>query len=144
MKHLTLLRLEQSQEGTFGFLLASNKIICATLELPWNDNKPFLSCIPNGVYECVRITSELVSNVGGKTYIVHNVPGRSGILFHTGNWVTDTDGCIITGLYHGYLKNPKTERVERVVLGSRHAFKRFMEEMEGIGRFVLVVRSEQY
>jgi hypothetical protein len=141
-KYVTLLRLEQSQEGTVGVLLVNSKIICTTLELPWRNNKPYISCIPDGVYKCMRINSEKVKNVGGITYLVTNVPDRTGIIFHPGNWTTDSFGCILLGLYPGYLKNPDTGKIERAVLGSRVAFKRFMNEMNGERGFALVIRRE--
>jgi hypothetical protein len=39
------------EEGTNGTLFNSGKFLCHTIELPWNDNKRNISCIPEGTYE---------------------------------------------------------------------------------------------
>lgn len=49
--------------------------------------------IPAGVYSAYGKTSPKFGT--NKLYL--NVPGRSGILFHGGNSVDDTRGCILTG-----------------------------------------------
>ncbi len=49
--------------------------------------------IPAGVYSAYGQTSTKFGT--NKLYL--NVPGRSGILFHGGNSVDDTRGCILTG-----------------------------------------------
>jgi hypothetical protein len=67
---------------------------CRTLELPYLENHKDISCIPPGEYKCERITSVKF----GLCFIVKDVPGRSGILFHSGNFTTDTEGCILPGL----------------------------------------------
>jgi hypothetical protein len=65
-----------------------------SLELPYLENHKDISCIPPGEYKCERITSVKF----GLCFIVKDVPGRSGILFHSGNFTTDTEGCILPGL----------------------------------------------
>ena len=64
-----------------------------TLELPDNSNKNNISRINAGVYK----VEKRVSNKYGKHFILRNVPGRSYILFHSGNYNTDTKGCILIG-----------------------------------------------
>lgn len=71
-----------------------NKLFtCKTLELPWNENKKNESCIPLGNYK----VSPRQSAKYNKHYHIENVPGRSFILIHIGNFYTQTKGCILVG-----------------------------------------------
>ena len=69
------------------------------LEPPDNGNQKNVSCIPEGVYEVIKI----VRPNGNPAFQILNVPGRSAILIHKGNYVTgkkvDSEGCILPGLY---------------------------------------------
>jgi hypothetical protein len=74
-----------------------------TLELPWLNNQRRVSCIPEGTYKCVKHKSPKF----GSTFWVKDVPERSQILIHVGNFaasknpktgVPDTLGCILPGL----------------------------------------------
>lgn len=79
---------------TYGVLLSNDIPICLILERPWRDNLPSVSCIPEGKYECVAYESEKF----GKTWEVTNVPMRTYILFHSGNTINDSQGCLLAGL----------------------------------------------
>lgn len=79
--------------GTLGILRA-DQFSCWTLERPWFDNVRNVSCIPEGVYE-VRPDAE--GRFTGNPE-VQDVPGRSEIIIHQGNKVTDSAGCILVGL----------------------------------------------
>jgi hypothetical protein len=71
---------------------------CKTLELPYKGNQHNISCIPEGAYDVVKITS----TKEGNCFQILNVPGREGILIHKGNYATgsqvDTEGCILVGM----------------------------------------------
>ena len=67
-----------------------------TLELPDLGNQQNVSCIPEGKYEVHRIYSPKF----GKCFHVQDVPGRSEILIHKGNYNKDTHGCILVGMGH--------------------------------------------
>ena len=84
-------------EGTFGVLIVEGKPLCVTCEDPWNDNKKGESCVPTGLYECVRHNGTRYRNV----WEVTHVPGRSAILIHSGNTIRDTRGCILVGYGFG-------------------------------------------
>jgi len=124
---LTLTRLGSSAHGTIGILSHGNQHLGYTLEPPWQDNKVNISCIPTGRYHCTRVDSPKF----GKTYGVHNVPGRSHILFHAGNIAGDTarglnahsHGCILLGRRFGRIKGQKA------VLESRLALNEFDAHM---------------
>jgi len=90
---LTLNRLYNGEDCTIGTLSNDKKVLCHTLENPWRDNEPMVSCIPEGTYSCVPYSSEKYKDV----WHVINVKDRSYILFHAGNFEKDTKGCILVG-----------------------------------------------
>lgn len=75
---------------------------CKTLERPFKDNKPNISCIPKGTYLCKWTWSLRLMRY---TYEVMNVPNRTGIRFHKGNYFFDVDGCILLGTGYGDLNH---------------------------------------
>lgn len=100
-----------------------------TLELPWLDNKPMISCIPAGEHRCRR----KVSPTYGETFEIE-VEGRTHILFHWGNWVRNTNGCVLLGL----TRDPKIPAVWH----SKQAHNLFMETLEGVDEFMLTIYEE--
>lgn len=66
---------------------------CLTLELPWKNNERKVSCIPEGVYKVVPRTSAKYKN----HFHVLDVPNRTFILIHHGNFHSDILGCILVG-----------------------------------------------
>ena len=88
-----LFRVSSSLSGTFGVMVHKGLPICVTCEDPWNDNKPNISCIPEGIYEAVPHSGVKYKNV----WVLKNVPARSAILIHNGNTNKDTEGCILVG-----------------------------------------------
>ncbi len=124
---------------TPGELFASNAgltMSCNTLELPWIQNKRNVSCIPTGTYQV-----KWVFKIGkfGWVYEIQNVPGRSGILFHSGNYAAgkkvDIEGCILLGKGFSDINGDKIPDIinSRV---TRDAFNGFM----GKKTFTLVIR----
>jgi|SRR5271163_3036004 len=96
----TLVRQPSTANGTLGEMFnPDGSRLCFTMELPWDDNTPDQSCIPDGTYNCVPHNSP--AHPG--TWQVENVPGRSEILIHTGNTEKDSLGCIIVGQTTGTL-----------------------------------------
>lgn len=69
---------------------------CKTLELPWLNNQVQKSCIPAGKYQVVTRFSPKFRN----HFHVLDVPGRTWILIHAGNYYTDILGCILVGQRH--------------------------------------------
>jgi len=65
-----------------------------TVEKPWKNNEPFVSCIPAGTYSMGLRDSP---KFGPNTWEVLDVPNRSHILFHVGNHSSDVVGCIALG-----------------------------------------------
>jgi len=70
-----------------------------TNELPDNGNIRNMSCIPEGTY----VLRKIFSPTFGKCFKVDDVPDRSEILIHVGNYAAgakkDTRGCILPGVY---------------------------------------------
>lgn len=65
-----------------------------TLELPWKDNKPGISCIPPGIYPVHRYASM----EKGLVLRLEGVADRDAIEMYAGNIAADTHGGIIVGL----------------------------------------------
>jgi len=93
---LTLSRYFNNGVVTFGILKVDqeNHQPIYTLESPDKDNQPNISCIPVGNYTCKPYDSLKHSDV----YEVCDVPGRTHILIHIGNYPKDTKGCILPGM----------------------------------------------
>lgn len=126
---MILKRFEQTDKVTRGVLIHENNAIALTLENPWKDNTPNISCIPVGIYECKMVDSPRFD----VTYEVKDVEGRTHILFHSGNTEKSTRGCILLGNMLGELEG------EPAILNSRVTVDRFMETMGGIDSFSLNV-----
>lgn len=94
--NLTLTRAHKKLNVMLGMLSIDNAEHAPlyTLELPWQDNKRQISCIPPGTYQ----VSTHVSPKVGKCWQIADVPDREDILIHTGNNVSDIEGCILLGL----------------------------------------------
>ncbi|MBC17657.1 MAG: hypothetical protein CL942_11475 [Desulfovibrio sp.] len=132
MKNLVeVIRVEQGEEGTFGVLKLNGQAYCVTLEPPQRGNVQNISCIPAGEYHCKRVSSPRF----GETYEITDVPGRSHILFHAGNVVGDTSGCVLLGRHFGRLGT------SRAVLDSGRTFSDFITQCEGNNEFPLVIRE---
>ncbi len=128
-----LIRLEEDEtHGTLGVLKVQKEVFSFTLEPPDRLNERNRSSIPAQQYECRRISSPRF----GETFEVTGVPGRTAILFHAGNAVSDTAGCILLGESVGKLRTD-----QRGILNSGTTFKRFIAAMTGHDRFHLTIRE---
>ncbi|TXG75715.1 hypothetical protein E6Q11_07060 [Candidatus Dojkabacteria bacterium] len=105
---------------------------CNTLERPWKNNAPNISCIPKGEYTVKWTFSPKFMRY---TYEVQNVPKRSGIRFHTGNFVTDISGCFLLG--NGYKDLNKDGRLD--IINSTATIKAF-EQLLNKQEFKLIIK----
>lgn len=104
MKDVYLFRVQGSGQGTLGLWLTTG-FQARTIELPWKDNRPNVSCIPAGQFRAVYRWSQKFKH----HYWIQEVLDRSWVLTHSGNFAGDTDlgykthshGCVIMGKYHG-------------------------------------------
>ncbi len=86
-----LLQRSYLPSGTNGILSCEDQLICYTIELPWNQNRRWISCVPEDRYQLVLRYS--------KRHQLHlmlkNVPFRSLILIHkANNALKELKGCI--------------------------------------------------
>ena len=131
MTILTLKRFSSTDKGTFGVLLDEKGYpICDSVELPWKQNAPQISCIPAGEY---TVKKSFYDKGGYECYEIQNVPNRSDILIHAGNTINDIRGCILIGYGWGRLG------VNPAVINSRETLKSFMYLMKDQPEFKLVI-----
>lgn len=131
MEKVDIVRLEKSREGTFGVLRLGGRVFCVTLEPPDLGNRRDVSCIPAGRYACRRVNSP----VFGPTFEITGVPGRSHILFHPGNVVRDTRGCVRLGRRFGQVGQ------DRAVIESRPAVAEFLDRCLAVAGFDFEIRE---
>ena len=105
MRRVFLLRHSDDGTQTLGHLFVYDGTTelarFATLELPWKNNERNVSCIPAGTYPLRPRTTDKF----GAHFALDSVPGRSGILIHTGNFASQIRGCILVGLHHDDLNS---------------------------------------
>lgn len=139
-------REASTADGTFGTLLCHSRhydlpLLLHTLELPWRENQRNISCIPAGEYAVKARSSARF----GLHYILENVPGRDGILIHSGNIAGDrasglsshVEGCILVGMSRGCIQQ------QAAVLSSKVALHRLMTFFNN-EEFELTVRGPEY
>lgn len=90
---LAVERKLSSNNCTMGYLVANGEVICYTLELPWKDNLNNISCIPVGSYKGIL----RYDKKDGWRIQLENVPNRTGVQIHMGNYTTQIEGCILVG-----------------------------------------------
>jgi hypothetical protein len=116
---IKVVREKESSTATLGYMEINGKRLCYTLELPWRDNAGSISRIPSGTYQ-----GFLRYDKTDKWRIqLKNVPGRSGIQIHVGNYPTEIEGCILVGTGIG---NGGTS-----LTGSREAYSLLKESFYG-------------
>jgi len=133
MKKLTIKRVAENSEATYGNFIDGDTPFALTLELPWRQNKQNKSCIPSETYHCKRRTWGKYK----RYFEIMNVPGRKGIIIHTGIVDTHTLGCVLVG-----------EMFERFyykkhwwngILKSRKGFNEFMSKVKDVDEFDLEI-----
>ena len=127
---IELQRIKHSKHQILG-KLTINGVRYDTLELPWKDNEPRVSCIPAGRYDVVKRHSPKY----GHHFHVLDVPNRSYILIHHGNYHRDTLGCILVGIG---VKDINGDG-ELDVVNSKAAMKELNEKLPKA--FILIVRE---
>jgi Family of unknown function (DUF5675) len=89
--------LPEETLSTLNVIDDKGKIVfsCKGLEPPDKENKPKISCIPEGIY----LVKKEATSPGHEYphFRVYGVPKRSGILWHGGNYYEHTLGCYLPG-----------------------------------------------
>lgn len=136
--NLALTRFAYLPDCTLGWLMAGD-LKLATIERPWLPNPkgpggmPRVSCVSDGLYNVRPHTSDkfpdtyaLVNQALGVYYQPGDIPagqewGRSAILIHAGNTVSDVIGCIAVGMSHSDDLASHTVKDSRVALNKLRA-----------------------
>ena len=94
--NLTLTRFKYGSTETVGRLVSDTQgPIFWTIENPWLDNAPNISCIPEGLYYLERYDSP---RHGADTWQFINVPNLTFCQIHVANYASDVSGCIGLGV----------------------------------------------
>lgn len=129
MADFELIRKYPKKDYIIGQLFYKGEKVCDTLERPY---QRVHGAIPQGTYEItIQVQSPRYSVVKrhmdlceAKMPRLLHVPGRSGILIHTGNRVEDTQGCILVG----------ENKAKGAVLNSFETFKKLYSILTSINR----------
>jgi len=142
-RQVTLIRDPSTNDGTFGTLVSDSGKSFISGELPWHNNKPGISCIPEGLYECRLFDSPK----HGWCYQVYGVPGRDLIEIHSANFMADKpkakqlEGCITLGKSKGMMAPSPGKPPQMALLKSRIAVDEFEEEMQGQAFDLLIINK---
>lgn len=123
MKTLKLLRTYQEKVTTGVFIVLDDGLpifSCISLELPWRDNKPQVSCVPEGEYQ---IKYEYSNKFKQFLWELKGVPDRSEIKIHPANNVHELLGCIALG---------RNLALKSALVSSRPSVNQFHRVMENL------------
>lgn len=112
-------------EGYLNLKTEDPTLCFKTLELPWLNNQKKISCIPEGIYSYQFYESPKF----GKVILINNVPKRSMIEIHPGNFTSDIQGCILPGDAHTDINGDGTPDVTN----SRDMMRRILEQAPKTG-----------
>jgi len=136
---LELNRCQTDDKQTLGelYLLSDNEAVLnkwMTLELPDMNNTRYISRIPAGTYNAVIHNSPRF----GKTLWIQDVPNRSEILIHQGNYHTDIKGCILIGQNHIDINNDGLKDVT----SSRKSMAKLMSQLQGLESIEITIKNK--
>lgn len=137
-------RFAYSPDGTFGKVKLPNistGLDLFTVERPWLDNARNISCIPEGLYKLNKSLSPTVSRITDSKYSygyeIANVPNRSHILIHPGNWPSDFQGCIGVGDSYAVLNN------KNGVTNSRKSFVQLVNLLDSRDNWEILIKPRR-
>ena len=117
---ITVVRVDANDKGLFGHLTTDNGFDCVTLER--HD-----IAIPCGTY---KVTMYYSPSHGCMVPLVNDVPKRSMIEIHWGNYEKDSKGCILVG----------SKRDGFAIDNSRMAFDGLMTHLKGANDIWLTIK----
>ena len=135
MSDLMLRRVDHRTWGTYGVLIGAKGPFIVTLERPFTDGHGAMSYIKAGVYTAKRFLSPKFKV---ETFEITGVKGRDKILFHWGNAVADSEGCVLTGTTFDPVGGMDGKNG---VTGSRLAWDELMDMQRGVDSFTLTVAN---
>lgn len=137
---LILIRTEYRPDGIFGELRDWNgNIVAKTLEhsYPLDGEGGYYPKIPVGTYKCVRGEHRLMGMAHQfETFEITNVPGHTDILFHQGNFNSDSEGCVLLG--KSVIRSSSNKQM---ITDSHTTFEEFMALEAAIDQFTLTVQG---
>ena len=114
---------------TPGVLFHLKMPILVTLEHPWKGNQPFISSIPLGEYLLKRYSSQKYPLV----WEVCDVKNRDRVLLHWGNFLKDTQGCILLGEKFSDINGDGIVDIGESKNIAKEGFNEFMERTKDCG-----------
>jgi hypothetical protein len=134
---LTLKRTDFSPQGIFGQILDVNntfKWVTAEHAYPTADGDVYAK-IPFGQWICRRGLHRLDGMLNDfETFEIMDVPGRTNLLFHWGNYPQiDSQGCILLGQTISDINGLKAVSMSKV------SWNEFMQFQDGIDQFNFTV-----
>ena len=136
-----LSRQRQNTFATYGdFVDDTGATVVVTLELPWRNNAPNVSCIParDEPYLCVKLWSPEHKKF---LWWVTGIEGRDDIEIHIGDLPCDSKGCILVGVRFDYVEyeDGRPGGKGEGVVNSGVAFDRLMNLTRDLTHFYLRV-----
>ena len=109
--------------GTFSDVYINDGFFCVAVERGWENNVPFKSCIPEGLYKLVPHQSPKYGGcyafeAPSLGVTISGPSQRTHCLIHPANLPTQLAGCLAVGERFGVVKN------EWAVMSSESAFRR--------------------
>ena len=129
--NLLIIRDEFSDKSILGKLYLNGEFYGHTLELSWKDNKKSVSCIPKGVYEARKRGGDDSAKYKYQHIEILDVPDRSKILIHVGNYPKSTKGCVLLG----------RTRALNFVGDSRKAFYKLMYDLQDFEELEVIIKN---
>lgn len=131
IKIVKIERFAYTPHGVFGEL-STDEFKCYSLENPWKNNEPNISCIPFGLY---RIKRDDYKGRYPNFRIINPPTGRTNIEMHRGNTIRDTRGCILLGT----LYRIDNQYNKYLIVDSKDAMDLWMNVMNGINEAILTI-----
>ncbi|AUR95369.1 hypothetical protein NVP1239O_25 [Vibrio phage 1.239.O._10N.261.52.F6] len=131
-----VLKRRYFEHGTFSTMSFKGDHVCDFLERPWYNNKPSVSCIPEGTYKLTPHDSPTFGYcyiLEAETLGVGKHKGlRTHILIHKGNTIDDVKGCLVPGVDFGVVNG------KWAVVNSTKAFNDLMTEFNGDNHTLII------
>lgn len=147
MVDLVLTRTGMSSIATTGKMELPTGELLYSIECPWDNNSPDVSCVPEGKYVLVPYTSP----AHGPTWYLDNVvlgvgdfgARRSYCELHSANWARQLEGCIAFGLGGTPMYDPIRHAIEPAVESSVDAIEALMMALGPMssGHTLTIVRT---
>lgn len=118
------------EDGCYSVLLWDGRPFAVSVERTFDDNRVVL---PAGTFLCKRGGHRLGNGIPFETFEITGVEGHTGVLFHKGNWETDSEGCVLVGESFATLAG------REAIAGSKGGFNELLKLVEGLNEFYVQV-----